>query len=136
MTTYEVWVRRRFLEPRYRNKQSWNFRGRQLPRQSIHTIRWESLHWFRFWSRKLFFAYTFRRKTRFKTLRGRIQKIYIFEILIKFQFEIYLNDVEFQITCSRIACVLKMEFLRLHYSRSNTRIFCRIIGKSHCLDGS
>ena len=44
---------------------------------STYIIRKEILRWFRIWSQKFISAYAFRRKSRFKNLRGRFYKIFI-----------------------------------------------------------
>ena len=44
---------------------------------STYIIRKEILRWFRIWSQKFISAYAFRRKLRFKNLRGRFYKIFI-----------------------------------------------------------
>ena len=44
---------------------------------SSYIIRREILRWFRIWSQKKFSAYAFKRKSRFKNLRGRFYKIFI-----------------------------------------------------------
>ena len=40
-------------------------------------ILFKILRWFRIWTQKFISAYAFRRKSRFKNLRGRFQKIFI-----------------------------------------------------------
>ena len=44
---------------------------------STYIIRKEILRWFRIWSQKFISAHVFRRKSRFKNLRGRFYKIFI-----------------------------------------------------------
>ena len=61
-------------------KNSGNVGKFKMNHKCIHIIRREIWRWFRIWSRKLIFAYAFLRKTRFKKLRGRIQKNFIFLI--------------------------------------------------------
>ena len=43
---------------------------------SLYIIRREIWRWFRIWSQNLMFAYAFKRKSRFKNLRRRIQKFF------------------------------------------------------------
>ena len=80
----------------------------------LHIIRSGILRWFRIWSQNNIFAYAFKRKSRLKKFAwAGSKKFDCFEFAVKFWFEIYPYIMKLQIITSRIADVLKIEFLRL-----------------------